>query len=302
MQDVSGIHRLGGTILGTTNRGNPFGTTRRASATEADAYAARCLRSFVRSGSTGSSRSAATARWPSPRVPRAGLPIVGVPKTIDNDIVETTMTFGFDSAVAFATKASIACTHRAAHHRVMVVEVMGRYAGWIALTPAIAGGADAVLIPEIPFRSSRSSRASWRASGSAPGRASSSRRKARSSSEARGPWPCPAPPGREQKLGGIAERVAAEMQARTGKETRFVVLGHLQRGGSRRAATACWRRGSAPRRRPGPARGEFGVMVALQPPDLVPVPLAGVAGRTRTVPPDSDLIRAARGIGIAFAE
>src|SRR5262245_49415139 len=149
---VTGILRLGGTILGTTNRGNPFAYPVEASDGSAD-YSTRCvdniralgLDALVVIGGDGTLTIAHEFH-------KRGVPIVGVPKTIDNDIVETTMTFGFDSAVAFATDAIDRLhTTAEAHHRVMVVEVMGRYAGWIALYAGLAGGADVVLIPEIPF-------------------------------------------------------------------------------------------------------------------------------------------------------
>ena len=150
--DVTGIHRLGGTILGTTNRGNPFAYPLKSGDGSAD-YSARCVDNFKRLGLDalvviGGDGTLAIAH----DFQKIGLPVVGVPKTIDNDIPATTMTFGFDSAVAFATDAIDRLHSTAhAHHRVMVVEVMGRYTGWIALYAGIAGGADAVLIPEIPF-------------------------------------------------------------------------------------------------------------------------------------------------------
>src|SRR5262245_29106829 len=152
LRDVTGILRLGGTILGTTNRGNPFDYPVNAGSGSTD-YSQRCLDNarglgldaLVVIGGDGTLSIAYEFH-------KRGMPIVGVPKTIDNDIVETTMTFGFDSAVAFATEAIDRLhTTAEAHHRVMVVEVMGRYAGWIALYAGLAGGADVVLIPEIPF-------------------------------------------------------------------------------------------------------------------------------------------------------
>src|SRR3954464_10127276 len=151
-KDVTGILRVGGTILGTTNRGNPFLYPIQTSGGTKD-YSARCIEMYhelkldalVVIGGDG---TLAIAH----RFAQAGIPIVGVPKTIDNDIVETTNTFGFDSAVAFATDAIDRLHVTAeAHHRVIVVEVMGRYAGWIALYSGVAGGADVVLIPEIPY-------------------------------------------------------------------------------------------------------------------------------------------------------
>ena len=151
-RDVTGILRLGGTILGTTNRGNPFVYPVTTGAGSAD-YSARCVENFHKLGLDalvviGGDGTLAIAY----ELQKLGVPMVGVPKTIDNDIVETTMTFGFDTAVAFATDAIDRLHSTAeAHHRVMVVEVMGRYAGWIALHSGIGGGADVVLIPELPY-------------------------------------------------------------------------------------------------------------------------------------------------------
>ena len=151
-RDVTGILRIGGTILGTANRGNPFADQIQTTVGMRD-YAARCVEMYhhltldalIVIGGDGTLAIANEFY-------KQGMPIVGVPKTIDNDIVETTNTFGFDTAVSFATDAIDRLhTTAEAHHRVMVVEVMGRYAGWIALYAGVAGGADVILIPEIPF-------------------------------------------------------------------------------------------------------------------------------------------------------
>ena len=151
-RDVTGILRIGGTILGTANRGNPFAyqieTTAGCATTSArcvEMYHQLTLDALIVIGGDGTLASPTSST-------SSGMPIVGVPKTIDNDIVETTNTFGFDTAVSFATDAIDRLhTTAEAHHRVMVVEVMGRYAGWIALYAGVAGGADVILIPEIPF-------------------------------------------------------------------------------------------------------------------------------------------------------
>ena len=151
-RDVRGIMRLGGTILGTTNRGNPFAYPTNTSEGVKD-YSDRCIEMFHRMGLDalvviGGDGTLGIAH----KFAQKGIPIVGVPKTIDNDIVGTTNCFGFDTAVAFATDAIDRLhTTAEAHHRIMVVEVMGRYAGWIALYAGVAGGADAILIPELPF-------------------------------------------------------------------------------------------------------------------------------------------------------
>src|SRR2546426_7095689 len=151
-RDVTGILRLGGTILGTTNRGNPFAYPVTTSEGTHD-YSDRVVEMFHKMGLgalivIGGDGTLAIAH----RFCNRGIPVVGVPKTIDNDIVGTTNCFGFDTAVAFATDAIDRLqTTAEAHHRVVVVEVMGRYTGWIALYSGVAGGADAILIPEIPF-------------------------------------------------------------------------------------------------------------------------------------------------------
>ena len=301
--DVTGIHRFGGTILGTTNRGNPFGYPQKDSDELVD-YSARVVENFnalelsalVVIGGDGTMAIAHEFQ-------QRGVPVVCVPKTIDNDIVETTMTFGFDTAVAFATEA-IDRLHAtaSAHHRVMVVEVMGRYSGWIALFAAIAGGADAALIPEIPFDLSRvaahvnardllGARSSIVvvAEGAAPvgGRRS---------------VVAPTRPGQAERLGGIAEQVSRGLEPLTGKETRHVVLGHLQRGGSPLAfdRVLATRFGSyavdlVKRRR-------FGVMVALRSAAIVEVPLEFVVGRSRTIPLDSDAMRVARDMGMCLGD
>ena len=302
-RDVTGILRLGGTILGTTNRGNPFAYPLDTKDGKVD-YSDRCIENFYKTkldaliviGGDGTLTIAHEFH-------KRGVPIVGVPKTIDNDIVETTMTFGFDTAVAFATDAIDRLhTTAEAHHRVMVVEVMGRYAGWIALYSGIAGGADIVLIPEIPFDPQKVAarileRESWGArfsivvvaEGAHPVGGSHSIVSAGTLD-------------RVERLGGIGERVAREIEQFTGKEARHVVLGHLQRGGSplaydRMLAT---RFGSFAVELL--QRGEFGVMTALRSPDIIAVPLECVVGRTRNVPLDSDVLRTGRNVGIGFGD
>ena len=152
LSDVVGIERLGGTILGTTNRGNPFAYPSAEGAAPQD-FSDRCLDTFGALGLgamvvIGGDGTLAIAHEFSER----GMPVVGVPKTIDNDIVGTNSTFGFDTAVSFATEVVDRLhTTAHAHSRIMVVEVMGRDTGWIALYAGVAGGADVILIPEIPF-------------------------------------------------------------------------------------------------------------------------------------------------------
>ncbi len=303
LQDVAGIHRIGGTILGTTNRGNPLGRPGPPAAGAA-AYATRCVEGFQRLQlgalvAIGGDGTLAIAH----ALYREGLRIVGVPKTIDNDIAETAASFGFDSAVAFATE-SIDRLHTSAdaHHRVMVIEVMGRYTGWIALSAAIAGGADVVLIPEVPFAYERvAERIRER---ERLGARSSIVVTAEGASPAGGERIVAVPRGgqREERLGGIGERVAAEIQARTGHEARFDVLGHLQRGGPPTSVDRVLGARFGTHAVDLVRQNRFDTMVALVPPDVVAVPLERVAGRTRTVPPDCDLIRTARSLGLSFGD
>jgi 6-phosphofructokinase 1 len=302
-RDVTGILRVGGTILGTTNRGNPFAYPVPGDGGTVD-YSERVIRTFRELGLDalvviGGDGTLSIAY----EFYKRGIPIVGVPKTIDNDIVETTSTFGFDSAVAFATEAIDRLhTTAEAHHRIMVVEVMGRYAGWIAIHAGVAGGADVVLIPEIPFdlgrvverlRAREAFGARFHivvvAEGARPvGGGVTVSRAARA--------------GYVERLGGVGARVAGELERLTGKETRYVVLGHLQRGGAptsfdRILATRLGRKAVELL-----LEGRFGLMVANQPPDIGAVPLERVVGRTKQVPLDSDLIRTARALGIALGD
>jgi 6-phosphofructokinase 1 len=302
-RDVTGILRLGGTILGTTNRGNPFAYPVNTSEGTHD-YSDRVVEMFHKMGLgalivIGGDGTLAIAH----RFSACGIPVVGVPKTIDNDIVGTTNCFGFDTAVAFATDAIDRLhTTAEAHHRIMVVEVMGRYTGWIALYSGVAGGADAILIPEIPFDITRvAARLQERdqlgakfsivvvAEGAFPkGGTLSLVERARE--------------GRVERLGGMGAQVCEALAAAMGKETRSVVLGHLQRGG---APTSFDR--ILATRFGGKAvelvhAGEFGTMVAFAPPDIVARRLDDVVGRTKTVPMDFDLLTTAKRLGVTFGD
>jgi len=300
-KDVRGILRIGGTILGTTNRGDPFqfpfpdGTRRDVSGEVIAAFHRLALDGLVVIGGDGTLKIAH-------RFAELGIPIVGVPKTIDNDIAGTVNCFGFDTAVSFATDA-IDRLHTTAesHHRIMVVEVMGRHAGWIALYAGLAGGADVILIPEIPFdleavaRHLRQ-REAWGATSSIVVAAEGAAPQGGSVSLLR------TAAGTAERLGGIGQKVASELDRLTGRETRFVVLGHLQRGGSptsfdRQLATRFGYRAVELL-----VEGTLDCMVASHPPDIAAVPLAEVVGRTKLVPADGDVVRAARGMGISFGD
>jgi 6-phosphofructokinase len=302
---VRGITHLGGTIIGTTNRGNPLRfpvVDKRGRVTEVD-RTDEIVRSFrkhrfdalISVGGDGSMEIAQA-------LSRKGLKVVGVPKTIDNDLAETVVTFGFNSAVAFATE----CLDRLhstseAHRRVMVVEVMGRYAGWIALEAGIAGSADAILIPEIPFDIDKV--------------ADKVRDRVRRGSDfaiivvAEGAKPIGGAisliepePGHAQRLGGIGEKVARQLEELTDKETRYVVLGHLLRGGTPIPydRLISLRFGAAAVR--ALVEGQSGVMVALDPPTVRYVPLKQATRRMKTVPLTCDTILTAREMGICLGD
>ena len=300
---VTGILRLGGTILGTTNRGNPFAYPVSTSEGTHD-YSDRVVEMFHQMGLgalivIGGDGTLAIAH----RFSGCGIPVVGVPKTIDNDIVGTTNCFGFDTAVAFATDAIDRLhTTAEAHHRIMVVEVMGRYTGWIALHSGVAGGADAILIPEIPFdiehvaaRLLERDRLGAKFSIVVVAEGAFSKGGSLSLVEA-------ARDGRVERLGGIGVQVCEALAHATGKETRSVVLGHLQRGG----APTSFDRVLATRFGGKAVElvrcGAFGTMVAFAPPDIVARRLEDVVGRTKSVPMDFDLLTTAKRLGVTFGD
>lgn len=299
---VRGITHLGGTILGTTNRGNPFkwaerrpdgvGPERDRSDDVVAAFRRHGIDALIAIGGDGSLDIAR-------RLMEKGIPVVGVPKTIDNDVGGTVATFGFDTAVATATDA-IDKVHSTAesHERVMVVEVMGRHAGFIALNAGLAGSADVILIPEIPFdiekvcNKIRQREAAGRhfsvvvvAEGAAP----------------KGGTEVYQDP-EHHRLGGVSAGVALEIERRTGKETRSLVLGHLQRGGSPTTFDRLLglRFGAAAVRLVAERR--FGSMVALQPPFVVGVPLADALREPKRVQLDSDAVVTARELGVSFGD
>jgi len=303
---VSGILHLSDTILGTTNAANPFaypvrvesGRTveRDISGTVVSNFRKLGLDALIVIGGDGTLSIAE-------KFYELGMPLVGVPKTIDNDIGGTVVTFGFDTAVNTAREALDKLhTTAESHRRVIVVEVMGHHAGWIAVESGIAGGADVILIPEIPYDLSKIVH-----------RILTRERLGKHFSivvVAEGAFPLggepthkySTQPGHEQRLGGIADRVACEITELTGKETRVVVLGHLQRGG----APTTFDRVIGTRFGAAAARlirkGAFGRMVALIPPDVESIPIREAIGQRKVVPIDSDIIQSAREIGISFGD
>jgi 6-phosphofructokinase 1 len=305
-ESVRGITHLGGTILGTTNKGNPLHFPLKmpdGSIKEIDRsgeiieyFAKKEIDALVSIGGDGS-LTIANALY------EKGLRVVGVPKTIDNDLDKTATTFGFDTAVAFATD-SLDRLHSTAqsHQRVMVVEVMGRYAGWIALHSGISGGAHSILIPEIPFDLKKVAEKIIRRDDE--GRHYSLVVVAEGAKPKDGGLQVAeaAEVGHEQRLGGIGEKVAAEIHRLTGKDCRVVVLGHLLRGGSPTTfdRLAALRFGAAAVR--ALDEGYSGVMIALEYPDVNYVPITEVAGRMRGVPVDCDIMMTGRDLGICFGD
>jgi 6-phosphofructokinase 1 len=305
-KDVIGILPRGGTILGTTNRDNPFHYPvikegkkvfvdvsdrifENISIQEVDALIV-----------IGGDGSLAIAR----ELFEKGLPVVGVPKTIDNDLAATDQTFGFDTALNTAMEALDKLhTTAESHHRVMVLEVMGRYAGWIALAAGIAGGADVILIPEIPYQINKVAQKITErgqqdkkfsiivaAEGAKPlGGEMVVQRTVEDSFD-------------PVRLGGIGNLVAQQVEELTGKETRVTVLGHLQRGGSPTAFDRILATRYGTMAVNLVMEGRFGEMVCLAGTKISSVPLREGAGNMRQVPLDSDLINSARQLGICLGD
>jgi 6-phosphofructokinase 1 len=294
-RSVSGILAAGGTILGTSNRANPLGSPENLKATLRHAQEWK-LDAIVAIGGDGTMAI-------SGGLEKHGLPIVGVPKTIDNDIEHCDRSFGFDTAVAVVTDAlERVQTTGQSHGRVMVVETMGRYAGWIALEAGIAGAADVILLPEVDYDveavaavcHERERRQHFTviciAEGAKPrGGALTVERRIEDS-----PDPI--------RLGGVAHALRAQLQPHLASEVRATVLGHVQRGG----APTPFDRVLATRFGNEAAhlvqRGEFGRMVTLSGGQLGSVALADVAGRNRRVPPDHPLLACARQIGVSIGD
>ncbi len=302
--DVSGILTHGGTILGTSNTANPFkvpvkekgkfifvdkseDAVRHIHEWELDALV--CVGG---EGTLGSAR----------KFSDMGIPVVGIPKTIDNDLSETDFTFGFHTAVTTATEAIDRLhTTAASHHRAMILEVMGRNAGWIALHAGAAGGADIILIPELPFsmkvvcdevicRASKGKRFSIIVA--AEGAHETGGRVLVKRKDKKNPYPV--------KLGGIGNSLAADIERLTGIESRAAVLGHIQRGGSptpfdRNLGTefgvyaVCLLK-----------ERKFGRMVCLKGQEITSVPIAKAVSKIKTVPPGHPLIKACKAVGASL--
>ena len=303
---VRGIAHMGGTILRTTNRGNPFKWPRKGpdgnwgEIDRSDEMIVNARQFGIDATIViGGDGSLAIAH----QLYRKGMNIVGVPKTIDNDVAGTITTFGFDTAVSTALEA-IDKLHTTAesHDRVIVIEVMGRHAGFIALHAGLAGTADVILIPEVPFELTKICE-----------KISARDRAGRHFSivvVAEGAVPVGGTqsilgeslPGQDRRVGGICGRLAYEIQKATGKETRSLVLGHLQRGGvptgyDRLLAT---RFGGAAVR--AVEEKKWGHMVALQSPHIVTIPMEEALKEAKRVELNHDVVRTARETGISFGD
>lgn len=301
---VRGITLQGGTILGTVNHGNPFampytaddGTEKYRDQSDqvVKVFDDHSIDALIAIGGDGSMRIAS-------KLVKKGLKIVGVPKTIDNDIYGCEVSLGFDTAVTTATEAIDKLTTTAeSHHRLMTVEVMGRDAGWIALHSGISGAADVILIPEIPFKyepivqkiQEREQK----------GRKYTIIVVAEGAKEKNGEV-VTTQKGNKQKLGGIANLVGTELSKRTDKESRSIVLGHLQRGGSPTTydRLISLRLGAAAIR--CVEQEDFNRLVMTKGnTDTTSIPITDIAGKNKTVPLNSDTLQLARDIGICMGD
>ncbi len=300
-ENTAGIMQVGGTILGTTNKGHftskIAGGERSMIPEEVIAKASKTCRELDLSAiiAIGGDGSMSTAL----QLYRAGFPMIGVPKTIDNDLEATAMTFGFDSAVACVTDALDRLhTTAASHKRAIVVQVMGRHAGWIALWGGLAGAADVILIPEIPFSLEKVAEVVQKRDEAgfkstmivvAEGARTSHGQQFRKQS-ASGEW----------RLGGIGEMLAQEVEARSKKETRVCVLGHLQRGGDPTTLDRILGISFGVKAVQLAREERFGAMVSYQNYEVLDVPIAEAVHHLKKVSPDCQLVGTARALGISF--
>jgi ATP-dependent phosphofructokinase / diphosphate-dependent phosphofructokinase len=301
---ASGILDRGGTILGSSNRDNPFNFRVEENGIvnyvdKSDQVMANIqshgIEVMVLIGGDGTLTSARDFS-------RKGLKIVGIPKTIDNDLSATDVTFGFMTAVETATEALDKLhTTAESHHRIMVLEVMGRYAGWIALESGIAGGADMIMIPEIPYDIQKIANKALERQKAGKNFsivvvAEGAKPKGGSMVVSQLVKDSPDP----IRLGGIGQKIAQDLTEITGIDSRVTVLGHLQRGGrptpydrilSTRYGVAAVELIN---------EGKFGMMVSLHGDEITAVPVEEAVGKLKTVPLDSELIQIAQSIGVEF--
>lgn len=306
LADASGILDKGGTILGTSNKDNPF----RYLVTAKEPHEYRdmsdvCIENLVKLGIDcliiiGGDGTLTSAR----DFYRKGLNVIGVPKTIDNDLEGTDLTFGFNTAVTTATEAIDKLHSTAeAHHRVMVLEVMGRYSGWIALEAGIAGGADVIIIPEIPYDIDKVcekiiERKTMGKNFSIVVVAEGARSKYGEIVVSKIVQDSPD----QIRLGGIGHKLADEIEQKTGIETRVTVLGHLQRGGHPTPFDRILSTRYGVKAVELAMEGEFGNMVSLKGTEITYVPLEEAVGRLKKVEPDNDLIKVGKSIGVSFGD
>lgn len=298
-RDVSGILTQGGTILGASNKANPFeyyaSGGADVSARALETYRQLQLDAIVAIGGDGTMSI-------SHRLEKLGMNIVGVPKTIDNDLMGTDRTFGFDTAVHIATEAMDRIhTTAQSHHRVMIVETMGRYAGWIALHAGVASGADVILIPELPYEVDEVVRVCKRresvgqqftiisiAEGAKPkGGSFTVRETVEESTDS-------------IRLGGVANALAKQLKPEINSEVRTTILGHMQRGGTPTAYDRTLSTAFGAKAAELVARETFGVMVARQEGRFTHIPLKDVADEVRTVPRNAPLIASGVAMGTSF--
>lgn len=306
LKDVSGILPRGGTILGTTNRDNPFAYETKvdgaAQILDRSGDVIRNLRecavdALIVIGGDGSLNIAL-------KLANLGLKVIGIPKTIDNDLMATDQTFGFQTAVETATEALDRLhTTAESHHRVMVLEVMGRYAGWIALYAGVAGGADVILIPEIPYQLNRVAQAIQQRANHG--------KKFSIIVVAEGAKPQGGEIVVERlvsgrfdpiKLGGIGAKIGNELEEQYGMETRVTVLGHLQRGGSPNSYDRVLSSRYGVAAVDAALAEKFGIMVALRGRDIVRVPLHEAVDKLKQVLLTDPLLIAARNLGLEMGD
>ncbi len=301
---TAGIMKLGGTILGTTNKGHFVAKIGKGDVLEVPsdimAMAKKTLeqleiRALIIVGGDGSLTTGL-------QLNREGVPVIGVPKTIDNDLAATAMTFGFDSAVSTVVDALDRLhTTAKSHKRVIVLEVMGRNAGWIALWGGIGGGADVILLPEIPFTYEAVAKAVLEkehegqhsvlvvvAEGAAPKDGEIMTKTKESAGE--------------DRLGGIGEEVSKRIEQMTGKETRACILGHLQRGGAPTSLDRILGTRFGVKAVDLIREGKFGQMVSYQSYHVGSVPINEAVDKLRLVEPDGEVVAAARAVGTSFGD
>jgi len=302
-ESTNGIMALGGTIIGTTNRGHFVAKVGAGDRTIVPANViagAKKILDELRVKAliiVGGDGSMVTAQ----QLQEAGINCIGVPKSIDNDLEATATTFGFDSAVDVVMDALDRLhTTAISHKRVMVVEVMGRHAGWIALHGGIAGGADIILIPEIPFDYEKI--ASVIKARDAAGNLGSLVVAAEGARPRDGQQVKRDTKDGEFRLGGIGEIVAHEIAKRTGKETRCCVLGHLQRGGAPTTLDRILATRFGVKAVQLANEEHFGSMVSYQNYQVRQVPIAEAVNRLRLVPPNGEVVQTARDVEISFGD